>query len=248
MGHPLGSGSLAVDYSVVAESMFALAGGRALTAAPRADVQACMALAHAALYGRPSSALNDSSAPPTNIASGGNAEGAGGAGGGEDWCRGLPESCCNVHGATHTAGGRPHLHYVEQVQVGLALDAPSSGPPLGRVVSPGRPPPTWITCTSLPPLTFCHCHRTCNHVEQLVLFSSLAHYLDNPLLLYQPYAGDGDGADDDGSGAEADTHRGGDGGDGGRGDVDPLNGPALVDAGPQRAPQVRSPSPNVRPI
>ena len=123
----------------------------------------------------------------------------------------------------------------------------------GRVVSPGRPPPIWVTCASLPPLTFCHCHRTCNHVEQLVLFSSLAHYLDNPLLLYQPYAGDGDGAADDGSssGAEADAHRGGDGdgggdgGDGGGGDVDPLNGPALVDAGPQRAPQVRS---NLGPI
>jgi len=232
VGHPLGSGSLAVDYSVVAESMFDLAGGRALTAAPRADVQACMALAHAALYGCPSSALNDSCAAPANIASGGGADGAGGAGGGEDWCRGLPESCCNVHGATHTAGGRPHLHYVEQV-----LRARLIRPPAGRVVSPGRPPPIWTTCTlpsllsplSLPP----HLH----YVEQLVLFSSLAHYLDNPLLLYQPYAGDGDGAADDGSGAVADAHRGG---DGGGGDVDPLNGPALVDAGPQRAPQVRS--------
>ena len=158
-----------------------LDGGRALTSAPSVDVRECMRWA----FEEANRSRHGEGAGGSGFSGGVGSGGSAGVGDGDsdggsfsgvgdesDPCRSLPPQCCNTYGAMPLA-------------LSLSLsDPPAPGP---TSTTPTTTSASEATTTTTATAAGAGTVRPLLHyTEQLVLFSSLGHYLDNPLLLYDP--------------------------------------------------------------
>ena len=168
IGHPIGSGSAAIDYSVISEDMLDLDGGLALTAAPSIDVRECMRLAFE--VNRRSDSRGRNGGRGDNTGGYSSHSGDGSDGSEFDPCRSLPPQCCNTYGA-------------------MPLSPPLPPPPTTTTtttITAADSTTTTAESTTTSTSSGSTIRPLLHYTEQLVLFSSLGHYLDNPLLLYDP--------------------------------------------------------------